>query len=59
VRVPRVQKRLGPAQGGVPIAAGTDQAVPSHSLHRELEPYVKAGITLMEAIMANSWRWVA
>lgn len=35
---------------GVPIVAGTDQAVPGHSLHRELELYVEAGLTPMEAI---------
>ena len=43
----------------MPIVAGTDQAVPGHSLHREMELYFKAGMTLMEAIMANSWRLVA
>jgi imidazolonepropionase-like amidohydrolase len=37
---------------GVPIVAGTDQAVPGHSLHRELELYVEAGFTPMEAIQA-------
>ena len=37
---------------GVPIVAGTDQAVPGHSLHREIELYVKAGFTPMEAIQA-------
>ena len=37
-------------KAGVPIVAGTDQAVPGHSLHRELELYVKAGMTPMEAI---------
>jgi hypothetical protein len=37
---------------GVPIVAGTDQAVPGHSLHRELELYVKAGMTPMEAIQS-------
>jgi hypothetical protein len=39
-------------QGGVPIVAGTDGVVPGHSLHRELELYVKAGFTSMEAIQA-------
>ena len=28
-------------KAGVPIVAGTDQAVPGHSLHREMELYVK------------------
>jgi imidazolonepropionase-like amidohydrolase len=39
-------------RGGVPIVAGTDQAVPGHSLHRELEIYVEAGFTPLEAIQA-------
>src|SRR5262249_25181090 len=37
---------------GVPIVAGTDQAVPGHSLHREIEIYASAGFTPMEAIQA-------
>jgi imidazolonepropionase-like amidohydrolase len=36
-------------RSGVPIMAGTDQAVPGHSLHREIELYVQAGFTPMEA----------
>ena len=39
-------------KAGVPIVAGTDQAVPGHSLHREMELYVEAGLTPMEAIQA-------
>jgi imidazolonepropionase-like amidohydrolase len=39
-------------KAGVPIVAGTDQSVPGHSLHRELELYVQAGFTPMEAIQA-------
>jgi imidazolonepropionase-like amidohydrolase len=39
-------------RAGVPIVAGTDQVVPGYSLHRELELYVKAGFTPMEAIQA-------
>ena len=35
---------------GIPIVAGTDKAVPGHSLHRELELYVKAGLTPMQVI---------
>ena len=35
---------------GVPIVAGTDKAVPAHSLHRELELYVMAGISPMDVI---------
>jgi len=34
------------------IVAGTDQTVPGYSLHRELELYVQAGFTPMEAIQA-------
>jgi imidazolonepropionase-like amidohydrolase len=37
---------------GIPIVAGTDVGVPGHTLHRELELYVKAGMTPMEAIQA-------
>lgn len=39
-------------QAGVPIVAGTDLTVPGYSLHREMELYVKAGFTPMEAIQA-------
>jgi imidazolonepropionase-like amidohydrolase len=39
-------------RAGIPIVAGTDQAVPGHSLHREMELYVKAGFTPMDAIQA-------
>ncbi len=39
-------------KAGVPIVAGTDQAVPGHSLHREIELYVQAGFTPLEAIQA-------
>jgi imidazolonepropionase-like amidohydrolase len=39
-------------EAGVPIVAGTDQTVPGHSLHREIELYVQAGFTPMEAIQA-------
>ncbi len=35
---------------GIPIVAGTDKAVPAHSLHRELELYVQAGLTPMQVI---------
>ena len=37
---------------GVPIVAGTDQGVPGYSLYREIELYVDAGFTPMEAIKA-------
>ena len=39
-------------QAGVPMVAGTDQAVPGYSLDREIELYVKAGFTPMEAIQS-------
>jgi len=39
-------------RAGITIIAGTDQAVPGHSLHREIELYVKAGLTPLEAIQA-------
>jgi imidazolonepropionase-like amidohydrolase len=39
-------------RAGVPVVAGTDQAVPGHSLHREIELYVEAGMTPLEAIQA-------
>jgi len=39
-------------KAGIPIVAGTDQAVPGHSLHREMELYVQAGFTPLEAIQA-------
>jgi imidazolonepropionase-like amidohydrolase len=35
---------------GIPIVAGTDMGFPGYSLHRELELYVEAGLTPMEAI---------
>jgi len=37
---------------GLTIVAGTDQDVPGYSLHRELEIYVQAGFTPMEALQA-------
>ena len=36
-------------RAGVPIVAGTDGGVPGHTLHRELERYVEAGLTPLEA----------
>jgi imidazolonepropionase-like amidohydrolase len=39
-------------RAGVPIVAGSDTWVPGHTLHRELELYVKAGLAPMEAIQA-------
>lgn len=37
-------------RAGIPIVAGTDVGVPGHTLHRELELYVKAGLTPLEAL---------
>jgi imidazolonepropionase-like amidohydrolase len=39
-------------KAGIPIVAGTDQTVPGYSLHREIELYVQAGFTPIEAIQA-------
>jgi len=46
----RIVKALHDA--GVPIVAGTDEGIPGHSVHREIELYVEAGLTPMEAIQA-------
>ena len=37
---------------GIPMVAGTDQAIPGYSLHREMELYVEAGFTPLEALQA-------
>lgn len=39
-------------RAGIPIVVGTDQTVPGHSVHREMELYVEAGFTPMEALQA-------
>jgi imidazolonepropionase-like amidohydrolase len=39
-------------RAGIPIVAGTDQGVPGHSLYREIELYVEAGFTPLEALQA-------
>jgi len=39
-------------KAGLSVVTGTDVIVPAHSLHRELELFVKAGFTPMEAIQA-------
>lgn len=39
-------------QAGIRLVAGTDQAVPGYSVYREIEIYVKAGFTPMEALQA-------
>jgi imidazolonepropionase-like amidohydrolase len=51
MRVADVDAHFGALhRAGVPIVAGTDQQVPGHSLHRELELYVQCGFTPLEAI---------
>ena len=37
---------------GVPILAGTDGALPGYSLLREIELYVRAGLTPLQAIQS-------
>jgi imidazolonepropionase-like amidohydrolase len=37
-------------RAGVPIVAGTDEGIPGHSLHREIELYVEAGMSPLDAI---------
>ncbi len=39
-------------KAGIRIVAGTDQSVPGFSLHREIELYVKAGFTPLEALQS-------
>jgi imidazolonepropionase-like amidohydrolase len=39
-------------RAGVPLVLGTDLVVPGHSMHRELELAVAAGLTPMEALLA-------
>jgi imidazolonepropionase-like amidohydrolase len=39
-------------EAGIPIVAGTDEGVPGFSVFRELELYVRAGFTPMEALQA-------
>ncbi len=39
-------------EGGIPIVAGTDEGVPGFSVYRELELYVKAGFSPMDALRA-------
>jgi imidazolonepropionase-like amidohydrolase len=50
VRGLKIVKALRDA--GVPIVAGTDEGIPGHSVHREIELYVEAGFTPMEALQA-------
>lgn len=39
-------------ENGIPIVTGTDECLPGYSLYRELELYVQAGLTPMEALRA-------
>jgi imidazolonepropionase-like amidohydrolase len=39
-------------RAGIPIVAGTDQSVPGHSLHREIELYAQAGFSPFDALAA-------
>ncbi len=39
-------------EAGVPIVVGTDEGIPGHSVHREIELYVEAGFTPMAALQA-------
>ena len=46
----RIVKALHDA--GVSIVAGTDEGIPGHSLHREIELYVEAGLSPIAALQA-------
>ena len=46
----RIVKQLHDA--GVPVVVGTDEGVPGHSVYREIELYVEAGFTPLEALQA-------
>jgi imidazolonepropionase-like amidohydrolase len=46
----RIVKAL--LDAGVPVVVGTDEGVPGHSVHREIELYVEAGFTPMQALQA-------
>jgi imidazolonepropionase-like amidohydrolase len=39
-------------KAGIPIVAGSDTGLPGYGLYRELELYVKAGMTPLEAIQS-------
>src|SRR5262249_61437749 len=49
-RTLRIVKALHRA--GVPVVAGTDEGVPGHTVHREIELYAAAGFTPREALQA-------
>lgn len=46
----RIVKALKDA--GVPVVAGTDEGVPGHSVHREIELYTEAGFTPLQALQS-------
>ncbi len=46
----RIVKALHAA--GVPVVVGTDEGIPGHSVHREIELYVEAGLPALAAIQA-------
>ena len=50
-RAPRLERGLRIVKAlhdaGVPVVAGTDEGIPGHSVHREIELYVEAGLTPM------------
>ena len=46
----RIVKALHDA--GVPVVVGTDEGIPGHSVHREIELYVEAGLTPLQALQA-------
>lgn len=49
-RTLRIVKALSDA--GVAVVAGTDEGVPGHSVHREIELYTEAGLTPLQALQA-------
>jgi imidazolonepropionase-like amidohydrolase len=46
----RIVKALHDA--GVPVVVGTDEGIPGHSVHREIELYAEAGLTPLKALQA-------
>jgi imidazolonepropionase-like amidohydrolase len=46
----RIVKALHDA--GVAVVVGTDEGIPGHSVHREIELYVEAGLTPLQALQA-------
>jgi len=48
----RITKALH--SSGIPLLTGTDLAVPGHSQHREMELFVRAGISPLETIKATT-----